>query len=376
LISYVVYLGQFFWPNDLALLYPRRGPDLPLWQVVGAGLVVLGITAAVFLWRREYPYLIVGWLWYLAMMSPMVGLVAFGNEAPADRFTYLPQIGIVIGLAWWGADWCWRKPHRGWIYGVASVSAILVFMACGTEQASYWRNSETLWRHTLACTTDNYWVCNQLGDALGTAGRYDDAQRTFLDAARIIEKRLNVCKARPAGKLKTLEEKGLQQDYSTVYYRLGVTAASRDWMDRAVVYYQKALDIDNNNSLAHNNLGYALLVSGEYYEAIRHFEEAARISPEFAAAHFNQGQALYGLGHYRAAIAEYRKAIKLKADYAEAYCCLGLTLAANGQRDEAIAQFRKALAIKPDFKEARNYLEFLLKQPPAKSAGHAAGHRP
>lgn len=376
LISYVVYLRQFFWPTDLALLYPRRGPDLPMWQVVGAGAIVLAITAAVFLWRRKHPYLIVGWLWYLVMMSPMIGLVAFGNEAPADRFTYLPQIGIAIGLAWWGADWCCRRPYRRCICGVASMSAILAFMACGAEQASYWRNSATLWRHTLACTTDNYWVCNQLGDALGTAGRYDDAQRAFRDAARIIEKRMNVCKTRSAGKLKSLEEKGLTQDYSTAYYRLGVTAASRDQMDRAVVYYQKAIDIDNNNSLAHNNLGYALLVSGEYYEAIRHFEEAARISPEFAAAHLNQGQALSALGHHRAAIAEYRKAIGLKPDYAEAYCCLGLTLATNGQQDQAIAQLRKALAVKPDFKEARTYLESLQKQRPAKSPGRAPAHRP
>ena len=130
LISYVVYLRQFFWPSDLAMLYPRRGPDLPVWQVVGAGLIVLGITAAVLVWRRKHPYLLVGWLWYLAMMLPMVGLVAFGNEAPADRFTYLPQIGVAVALAWWAADWCRPRPYRRWVYAVGSVLAVLVLMGC------------------------------------------------------------------------------------------------------------------------------------------------------------------------------------------------------------------------------------------------------
>ena len=223
LISYVVYLRQFFWPSDLALLYPRRGPDLPVWQVVGAGLICWAITAAVFVWRRKHPYLLVGWLWYLAMMLPMVGLVAFGNEAPADRFTYLPQIGVAVALAWWGADWCRRRPYRRWVYGGVSVAAVLVLMALRIEQVSYWRNSETLWRHTLACTPTITGSTTCLGYTYGDGGRHDEEERQFREAARIIGDKLAVYGHKKHGEPESLEEKGLKCDYSTVYFRLGVT---------------------------------------------------------------------------------------------------------------------------------------------------------
>jgi tetratricopeptide (TPR) repeat protein len=361
LISYAVYLRQFFWPSELALLYPRRGPELPVWQVVAAGLIVLAITAAVVIWRRKYPYLLVGWLWYLAMMLPMVGLVAFGNEAPADRFTYLPQIGVAVALAWWGADWCRHQPHRRWVYGVGCGAAVLILMGCAIEQASYWRNSETLWRHTLDCTSDNYWVHNLLGNAFGNAGRDEEAERQFRQAARIIGEKLSVYGRDTGRKPQSLEEKGLKQDCSVAYFRLGVTAASQNRMNQAAADYQKAIEIDNDNALAHNNLGYALLVSGEYYEALHHFEVALRVAPEFAAAHFNQGRALQALGHLRSAMAEYREAIRLRSDYADAHCYLGIAMLAGGQREEAIAHFRRALEIKPDYAEARGYLELLLR---------------
>ncbi len=360
LISYVVYLRQLFWPSGLVLLYPRRGPDLPVWQVAGAGLIVLGITAAVVIGRRKHPYLLVGWLWYLVMMLPMVGLVPFGNEAPADRFTYLPQIGVAIALAWWAADWCWRQPYRRWLYGVGTVSVVLALMSCATEQVSYWCNSQTLWRHTLACTSDNYWVHNLLANAYGNAGRDDLADRQFREAIRIIGGKLAAYGRDNKARSPSLAVVGLRRDCSETYFRLGVTAAARDRMNEAVAYYQKAIDIDNDNALAQNNLGYALLVSGEYYEAIHHFEEALRVSPEFAAAHYNQGRALHALRHLRPAMAEYREAIRLKPDYAEAYCYLGMALMASGQDEEAIGQFRKAIEIKPDFKEARTRLEYLL----------------
>jgi tetratricopeptide (TPR) repeat protein len=335
LISYVVYLRQFFWPNGLALLYPRRGPELPVWQVVVAGLILLAITAAVVIWRRKCPYLLVGWLWYLAMMLPMVGLVAFGNEAPADRFTYLPQIGVAVALVWWGADWCRRQPYRRWVYGVGCGAAVLTLMACAIEQTSYWRNNETLWRHTLDCTSDNYWVHNLLGNALGEKGRDDEARSHFLAAVR------------------------LKPDYADAFYNLGVAAAHRNEMDRAMVYYQQAVNLDRTNAKARNNLGYALLLSGDYYEAVKYFEEAAKINPQFAQAHYNQGLALHALGKIDAAIVEYKKALEIQPEYAEAYYNLGIIYAARGHRDGAEACYRAALKIKPDFREVRRSLKAL-----------------
>jgi tetratricopeptide (TPR) repeat protein len=338
LISYVVYLRQFFWPSDLALLYPRRGSDLPLWQVVGAGLIVLAITAAVIIRRRKHPCLLVGWFWYLAMMLPMIGLVAFGNEAPADRFTYLPQIGIAVALAWWAAECCWREPYRRWIYGIASVLALLVLMGLAFDQVSYWRNSETLWRRTLACTSDNYWVHNLLGNALGAQGRDDEARSQFLAAVR------------------------LKPDYADAYYNLGVAAAHHGELDRAMVYYEKAAKLDRTSAKARNNLGYSLLLSGEYYEAVKQFEGALKINPEFAPAHYNHGLALHALGKINAAIVEYRTALEIQPEYAEAYYNLGIIYAARGQRDDAATCYRAALKIKPDFPEVKRSLKALAAQ--------------
>ncbi len=360
LISYVVYLRQFFWPSDLALLYPRRGPDLPVWQVVGAGLIVLGITAAVCIWRRKYPCLLVGWLWYLAMMLPMVGLVAFGNEAPADRFTYLPQIGIAVALAWWAAEWCRREPYLRWIYGVASVLAVLVLMGLAFDQVSYWRNSETLWRHTLNCTSDNYWVHNLLGNAFGDAKRDDEAELEFREAIKIIGKALATARRENEGKPPSLEIIGLKRDCSDAYYRLGVTAFHRNRIDLAIRYYQRAVNADAGNALAQSNLGYALLLSGEYDEALEHLKEAVKIAPQFASAHYNYGLALHALGHIDPAIAEYKAALKIQPDYAEAYYNLGIIHVSRGQRDDAEACYRAALKIKPDFPEVQRSLKTLM----------------
>jgi protein O-mannosyl-transferase len=335
LLSYVEYLRQSFCPTGLALLYPRRGPDLPVWQVVGAGLIVLGITAAAIVWRRKCPYLLFGWLWYLGMLLPMVGLVPFGNEAPADRFTYLPQIGVGIALAWCVADWCRFRPYRVWACSIGSALALAALVAGAWQQTSYWRNSETLWRRTLDCTSDNYWVHNLLGNTLGqdARDRTDEAESEFWEAIRI------------------------KPDYSEAYYGLGVAAASRGRTDQAIACYRSAIKADGNNALAHNNLGHALLIRGEYYEALEHFRHALRVKPELVAAHYNCGLALHALGHFRGAITEYEEAIRGKQDYAEAYYNIGRIHAAEGRRDDAAEWYRTALKLKPDFPEARMSLE-------------------
>jgi Flp pilus assembly protein TadD len=338
LLSYVDYLRQFFCPTGLALLYPRRGPDLPVWQVVGAGAIVLAITVAVFVWRRKCPYLLVGWLWYLGMLLPMVGLVPFGNEAPADRFTYLPQIGIAVALAWAAADWCGGLPYRRWVCGVASAVALVALTACAAQQVTYWRNSETLWRRTIACTADNYWVRNLLGNTLGMQGpsRAGEAEAEFREAIR------------------------LKPDYAEAYYGLGVAVASQGRLEQAIACYRNAIKADANNALAHNNLGFALLTCAEYDEALDHFKAAVQIKPDFAEAHYNYAMTLHTLGHLRGAMAEYEEAIKAKPDYADAYYNLGTIHAAEGRRDDAAACYRAALKINPQFPRARASLEEIL----------------
>ena len=341
LLSYVVYLRQFFWPTDLAVLYPLRGPDLPLWHVLGAALVLLAVTAACVVLLRKCPYLLVGWLWFLGMLVPVVGFVPFGNEGPADRFTYLPQIGLCMAVAWGAADWCRGLAWRRWVCGVASALALAVLMACAWQQTSYWLNSETLWNRSLACTKDNYWVHSLLGNTLALKGRTTEAIEQFRIALAI------------------------NPNFFQGYFELGVAEAKLGRLDEAMACYRRAIVESNparnpHYASAQNNLGYALLLYGEPYEALKHLEESVRVQPDFAEAHYNLGFALHTLRHLRRAMAEYQEAIRLKPSYAEAHANLGIVLELCGRREDAIAQLREALKIKPDFVEARRNLDRLL----------------
>ena len=154
-VSYVAYLGQLFWPRGLAAFYPHPGTTLPAWKVAGAAAVLAGISAAVLAGWRRRPYLVVGWLWYVGMLVPVIGLTQTGLQAMADRYTYLPQIGLCIAVVWGATDVCRSSAHRRWLCGVTSALVLLALMVCAWRQTSFWGDSETLWTHALACTSRN-----------------------------------------------------------------------------------------------------------------------------------------------------------------------------------------------------------------------------
>ena len=181
IVSYVVYVRQFFLPFGLALLYPHPGDSLSLddWQVMAALLVLLFVSALAALGRRRCPYLFVGWFWYLGMLVPMIGIVQVGVQGMADRYTYLPQIGLGIALVWGAGAMVRGRPWRRWLCGTASSSAIVVLIVCAWRQTSYWHDGETLWRHTLACTSKNAMAHNDLGARLADYGRLRKALAHF-----------------------------------------------------------------------------------------------------------------------------------------------------------------------------------------------------
>ena len=205
LVSYVAYLGQFVCPVGLAVSIRTRELDLPVWKVVGAVAVLACISAGALACWRRYPYLLMGWLWYLGMLVPVIGLVQLGSQAMADRFTYLPQIGLCIALAWAATDVCRSLSYRRWLCGIVSALVLAVLMGCAWRQTSFWHDSETLWTHTLACTSQNSVAHNNLGNAL----------------------------------------------------------AGRGQVDEAITHYQKALEIKPDYAEAHNNLGNALADCGQ-----------------------------------------------------------------------------------------------------------------
>ena len=227
LVSYVAYLGKMFWPVGLAVLYPHPGDRLPIWEVAAAGLALAAISIATLAWSRKCPWLVVGWLWYLGMMVPVIGLVQVGMQGMADRYTYLPQIGLAIAVVWtaaalaqrsrhtpyavrsvlpgfggrhteyacyYGTALARRQPLRSCTCGLVSAIVLATLMTCAWWQATCWRNSEAMWRHALACSPENNMARNMLGHMLLRRGEVDEAIRYWEKAKEISGE-----KAKPGG---------------------------------------------------------------------------------------------------------------------------------------------------------------------------------
>jgi tetratricopeptide (TPR) repeat protein len=229
LVSYVVYIWQMIWPANLAVFYPIPLNGLPIWQPITAAALLLATTAAVLLLRKSRPYLFVGWFWYLIMLAPVIGLIQINLQAHADRYTYLPQIGLCLMLAWGVADLLRASTYRTQIATAAAVVVIFAFAFVARAQASYWRDSETLWTHTIAVTKDNYFAHASLADLLMRRGRVDEA----------------------------------------------------------IEHSEEALRIRPNDADAENNLGLALLQRGETKRALTHLEKALAINPGHMNAEVN-----------------------------------------------------------------------------------------
>ncbi len=362
LVSYVAYMRQMFYPVKLALVYPFPDGGLPLGEVIGAVILLVLITAVLFALRQKHPCYLVGWLWYLGMLAPMIGFIQAASVARADRYTYLPQIGLYLSLTWAAADLCAGWRHRRAVLGGCGAVILVALMFCARTQVSYWQNSESLWTHTLACTSDNLIAYNNLGDALADKGRVDEAIRQFQEALR-----LDPGDAKTYNNLgAAFDKKGqideairqyqkarqLDPDYAEACYNLGTDLVKRGQLDEAIRQFQEAIRLKPNDADARNNLGATLDKLGRFDEAIRQYQEAIQLKPDDADARYNLGADLARKGQLDEAITQYKEAIRLKPDFAEACNNLGTALARKGLLDEAIGQFREAIRLKPDFADA------------------------
>jgi protein O-mannosyl-transferase len=338
IISYSAYLGQTLYPLNLAVFYPFPTTGIPPWKILSSLVFLAASTVGVFALRRSRPYLVVGWLWYLGMLTPVIGMIQVGTQARADRFTYLPQIGLLLLIAWAIGDLCASLRHRRAILGIGALMALAALMACAHLQASHWKNSESLWSHTLACTSDNTIAHNNLGTALLEMGRVDEAAIHFQKALQV----------QP-------QDAEARNNLGNAFFRQGQ-------VDKAVAHYQAALQINPNLALARYNLGVALLRNGRVHEAVEHFERALEIEPDFAKAQYNLGVTFVQLGRVSEAIAHYNKALEINPKYAEAEYNLGIALLQFGRLNEAVFHYNKALEINANYLEAHNNLGTALVQ--------------
>ncbi len=407
LIAYVRYLGKIFWPQGLNALYPLP-PPWPAWQVAGAALVLLAITTFVITRRWRQPYLVVGWLWFLGTLVPVIGLVQVGLQSMADRYTYLPSIGIFVMVAWGGADLAARWPRsRPFALGTAALG-LAVCITLTRFQAQSWRDGTSIWRRAIAVMPGNFVAHDYLGIELDRLGRTDEAVAEFnigrelqpraplplqmlgriaarrgdtgqaldyyqrslalkpdfgpaiIELAKLLlaQGKLDEADALYAGCLR------LHPDWADGEYNFANLLAAQGKLSEAVGHYEASLRAEPDAADAHNNLGAVLAQLNRLPEAGAQFQLALQLRPDFPEAHDQMGGVLQRLGRLDAARDHYAEAVRLKPDFAHAHLKLGLLLAQRGEFEAASAQFRETLRLQPDTVDALRSLAWVLATSP------------
>jgi tetratricopeptide (TPR) repeat protein len=328
LVSYAKYLLLAFWPNDLAVFYPFPRAGIPGWQIIGAALLLIGITAFCVFERKIRPYLIVGWLWFLGTLVPVIGLVQVGGQTMADRYFYIPSIGLFIAIVFGLADIAERRHVAPWISAAIANVVVLVLATLTNAQIHRWTDSVTLLKHALAVTPPKAAIENHLGLALYMSGQLDEAAAHF--------------------------EKALQltpDDHISLYY-MGVCRFYQGRVPEAIEYARAAIRLQPDAAKAHDLLGMALAMQNQNEPALDEARRAAELAPEDADIRNDLGLALARLGKIPEAIDELREALQLNPNNAAAHANLGLSLLQSGKVQESIPQFEAALQLNPEFKAA------------------------
>jgi tetratricopeptide (TPR) repeat protein len=303
-LAYGMGLKKMLWPMDLAVFYPHPGNSLAVWPVALAALLLVILSLGVWWQGRRSRYLVVGWLWYLGTLIPVSGLIQVGGQAMADRYAYVPLMGLFIILAWGTAELAQtlRLP-KAWL-PAAALCVVIVLIGAVRLQLSHWRNSFTLFQHALEATQDNHMAHSNLGIA-------------FLD---------------------------------------------KNDLDQAIDHFYKALEIKPTHAGVHTNLSIALRRKGRLDEALEHSIRSVQNNPDLAEAHNNLGISLFQKGRVEEALQEFRKALELKPDYTTCYYNLGVVLENQHRTEEAAESFRQALRLDPFHGQAQQRLTLLLEE--------------
>ncbi len=326
-VSYIIYVRKAIWPHDLAVFYPHPG-SLPFWQVMGAVLLLVAVTSAVILKARRFPYLAMGWLWFAGTLVPVIGIVQVGSQALADRYTYVPLIGLFI-MAAWGVpellkNWRYRKEALA-----ASSALIFICLLIFTwTQAGYWRSSIELYDHALKVTGNNDTIHNNRGDAYCRLGNLSQA---ILDFDKAVE---------------------INPQYAEAYYNRGVTYGKLGNHRQAIEDFDRAIEVGPERTEPYYNRGFAYEELGDFRKAIENYDRAIEINSENAEAYNSRGVAYGKLGDHRQSISDYEKAIEINPGFARAFNNRGFAYGSLGNHRQAIEDYNRAIEINPGYVKA------------------------
>jgi Flp pilus assembly protein TadD len=369
LLAYVTYLWRFFFPVHLTVTYPLKLP-LPLWQSVCSGLVLVCVTWVLTTKAKGCPYLSVGWLWYLITLLPVIGLI--GKLLMADRYMYIPMIGILMMIAWGMPQLISRWRFQRIVGPAAGISflAACLFLAAG--QTRYWRDSIALFSRTLDLYPDHNLALNSIGVVLAKEGRFDEAIVYFKEALKIkpdhAEARMNLAHALvKQGRMQEAliayrEALRFTPNNADIHHALGMALAWQGKYEEAVIHLKKALNRYPNSAAIHMEMGGILTRLGRFGKAESHLKAALKLEPASAKAHYHLGDVLLKQGRLEEARPQLQRAVQMEPTFGEAHHALGLLLAREGRLDEAVIHFEKAVEIAPNDARAISSLGLALAQ--------------
>lgn len=333
LVSYAAYIGKMICPRNLSYFYPY--PDtVPVWQIAGAGLFIAAVFFLMIRSAKRHPYFPVGWLWYMGTLVPVIGLVQVGGQSMADRYTYIPFIGLFIIIAWGIPEFISRRREivlGGFAAGILSVLMIITYF-----QIKHWRNSITLFEHAIEITENNAKAHSNLGYVLLEKGNLEKAASHFKLALKI-------------------------KPYSTeVHNNMGIALARLGRKEAAEAHFREALQIEPDDALANYNLGIILNEKGDATGAVFHFQAAIAANPRYTEAHYNLGNLFMSQRRIREAGFHFQKVLEFHPNDADAHNQLGIIFASLGKRNEALVHFRNAARIHPADANIRNNLGLTL----------------
>jgi tetratricopeptide (TPR) repeat protein len=366
LVSYVKYMVYMFWPHHLAVIYPLP-PTLTVVEGLMAGLFMIGISYLVYRLARPHTYFLVGWLWYLGTLVPVIGLVQVGKQAMADRYTYIPLTGLFIMVAWGIPALLQKSRYRRIALPAAAGLSLVALATCTWVQLSYWKNGVMLFSHAIKAVPDNYIAHRILGNALAEQGAFAEAERSFRASLciRPDDEETHTEWGAALAKQKKIDEAidhftaalEINPYSANAHYNLGIVLAEKGRVAESISHYLEALRISTGREDVHTNLGSAYLGTGKTKEALYHYQKALSMDPDNSDLNYNLGLA-YGMnGNLTESITYLSVAVKINPRFAEAHYNLGVALVRAGRFDEGIGHFSEALRVNPNFEEARKTLE-------------------